>query len=98
MQVYNLGIDQATLKNNAEVAYEIINLVTLKQVVVSTEKSGDLSPNSDQLTLEKSLPLATVDPGKYQITIKVNDPDTTCPLPRLPVGAGPNFAETMNTW
>jgi len=73
MQVYNLGIDQATLKNNADVFYEIINLDTLKQVVKSTEKSGDLSPNSDQLTLEKTLPLAMVDPGKYQITIKVND-------------------------
>jgi GWxTD domain-containing protein len=73
MQVYNLGIDQTTMKNNAEVSYEVINLDTQKQVVMSSEKSGNLSPNSDQLTLEKSLPLASVDPGKYQITIKVND-------------------------
>jgi hypothetical protein len=27
----------------------------------------------DQLTVEKSLPLAGVEPGTYQITIKVND-------------------------
>jgi len=73
MQVYNLGIDQATLKNNADVSYDIINLDTLKQVIHSTEKSADLSPNSDQLTLEKSLPLTMVEAGKYQITIKVND-------------------------
>jgi hypothetical protein len=31
------------------------------------------NPNSDQVTLERSLPLASLQPGKYQITIKVND-------------------------
>jgi hypothetical protein len=32
-----------------------------------------LSPHSDQVTLEKSMPLASLQPGKYQVTIKVND-------------------------
>jgi hypothetical protein len=32
-----------------------------------------LNPNADQLTLEKTMPLAGLEPGKYQVTIKVND-------------------------
>jgi hypothetical protein len=35
--------------------------------------TNKLSPNSDQVTLEKSLPLASLQPGKYKVTIKVND-------------------------
>jgi hypothetical protein len=42
-------------------------------VIDTSEKSGAISPNSDQLTLEKSMPLANLQPGKYQVTIKVND-------------------------
>jgi hypothetical protein len=35
--------------------------------------TNKLSPNADQLTLEKSLPLASLQPGLYQVSIKVND-------------------------
>ena len=35
--------------------------------------------------------------GSRSITIKVNDPGNTGPLPLPAVGAGPNFAETTNT-
>jgi hypothetical protein len=50
-----------------------VNLADNKSVIDVSEKSGTLSPNSDQLTLEKSMPLASLEPGKYQVTIKVND-------------------------
>ena len=35
--------------------------------------SKDLGPHSDQVTVEKTLPIAGLQPGKYKVTIKVND-------------------------
>ena len=46
---------------------------TNKQVLDTKESTVKLSPNADQVTLEKSLPLASLQPGKYQLNIKVND-------------------------
>ena len=37
------------------------------------ESTAKLSPNAEQLTLEKSLSLASLQPGQYQVSIKVND-------------------------
>jgi GWxTD domain-containing protein len=73
MQVYNLGIDEKSKQNNATISYEIMDLGTNKQVLNTQELASALSPNADQLTLEKSLPLASLQPGQYQVKIKVND-------------------------
>jgi hypothetical protein len=73
MQVYNLGIDEKSRHNEATIEYQITNLADNKSVLDTSESSTHLSPNSDQLTLEKSMPLASLQPGKYQVTIKVND-------------------------
>jgi hypothetical protein len=73
MQVYNLGIDEKSKQNGATVDYEITDLGTNKSVLQVQELTNKLSPNSDQVTLEKSLPLASLQPGKYKVTIKVND-------------------------
>ena len=73
MQVYNLGIDEKSKQNNATIHYEIMDLGTNKLVLNTQELASALSPNADQLTLEKSLPLASLQPGQYQVKIKVND-------------------------
>ncbi len=73
MQVYNLGIDDKSKKNDATIQYLVTDMSTNKPVLQSEESSTKLSPNSDQVTLEKSMPLASLQPGKYQVTIKVND-------------------------
>ncbi|SFS16994.1 GWxTD domain-containing protein [Granulicella pectinivorans] len=73
MQVYNLGIDEKSKQNGATVNYEITDMATNKAIVVSQELTNKLSPNADQLTIEKSMPLASLQPGKYQVSIKVND-------------------------
>jgi len=73
MQVYNLGIDEKSKQNGATVDYEIIDTATNKVLLKSEESTTKLSPNSDQVTLERTVPLASLVPGKYQITIKVND-------------------------
>ena len=73
MQVYNLGIDDKTKQNDATIEYQIMNLATNKPVLNAQESTEKLSPNAEQLTLEKSLPLASLQPGDYQVRIKVND-------------------------
>jgi GWxTD domain-containing protein len=73
MQVYNLGIDEKTKQNDATIEYKITNADGSKQVLDATESTTKVSPNAEQLTLEKSLPLASLQPGQYQVNIKVND-------------------------
>ena len=72
MQVYNLGIGD-NKQNGATIQYTIMDLATNKPVLDTSEFTNKLSPNADQVTLEKSLPLASLQPGKYQVSIKVND-------------------------
>jgi hypothetical protein len=42
-------------------------------ILTKDVESKDLGAHSDQLTVEKSLPLAGLAPGKYKVTVKVND-------------------------
>jgi GWxTD domain-containing protein len=73
MQVYNLGIDEKSKQNGATIEYQILDLATNKAILETEELTSKTSPNSDQVTIEKSLPLASLQPGKYQVNIKVND-------------------------
>jgi GWxTD domain-containing protein len=73
MQVYNLGIDETTKSNQATVTYQIVDTATNNVVFEKQVDSKELGAHSDQLTVEKSLPMAGLQPGKYKVTIKVND-------------------------
>jgi len=73
MQVYNLGIDDATKSNQATVTYQITDTGSGAVVLEKQLESKDLGAHSDQLTVEKTLPMAGLSPGKYKVTIKVND-------------------------
>jgi GWxTD domain-containing protein len=73
MQVYNLGIDEKSKESGATIEYQVLDMATNKTVLDTSESTATLSPHSDQVTLEKSMPLASLQPGKYQVTIKVND-------------------------
>ena len=73
MQVYNLGIDDKSKQNGATVEYEVTDLANNKTLLDTSESTAKISPNSDQVTLERSMPLGSLQPGKYQVTIKVND-------------------------
>jgi GWxTD domain-containing protein len=72
MQVYNLGIGD-NKKNDATIEYQVLDLATNKQILSASEQASKLNPNADQLTLEKTMPLASLEPGRYQVTIKIND-------------------------
>jgi len=73
MQVYNLGIDEATKSNQATVTYQITDTATNTVDLENRLESKDLGAHSDQLTVEKTLPLAGLQPGKYKVTIKIID-------------------------
>jgi len=73
MQVYNLGTDEKTHKPSATFEYDVVDAASNKAVihtVESTEKMGNIG---DQVTLQKTLSAANLNPGVYRIQIKVND-------------------------
>jgi GWxTD domain-containing protein len=73
MQVYNLGIGEKSKQNSAKITYEIIDAKTNKMLLNTSEDSQKLGANLDQLTIEKSVPLASLQPGKYLVKIMVDD-------------------------
>jgi GWxTD domain-containing protein len=73
MQVYNLGIDEATKSNQATVSYQITEAPSGVVVFEKQLEAKDLGTHSDQMTVENSLSMAGLQPGKYKVTIKIND-------------------------
>jgi GWxTD domain-containing protein len=81
MQVYNLQIDEATKSNLATVTYQILKTTAATASTPASDSvifekkidSKDLGAHSDQLTVENTLPMAGLEPGKYKVTIKIND-------------------------
>ena len=73
MQVYNLGVDEKTHKPSATIEYDITNVQTNKQIIQKTESTDTMGNVGDQVTLQKSIQAANLQPGIYKIQIKVND-------------------------
>jgi GWxTD domain-containing protein len=73
MQVYNLGVDDKTHKPSATFEYDIVNVATNKSVVQQVESTEKMGNIGEQVTLQKSIASANLQPGIYKIEIKVND-------------------------
>jgi GWxTD domain-containing protein len=73
MQVYNLGVDEKTHKPSATFEYAITNVATNKSVIQKTESTDTMGNVGDQVTLQKTIAAANLQPGIYKIEIKVND-------------------------
>ncbi len=73
MQVYNLSMDDKTHKPSATVEYDVVNTATNKPVIHTVESTEQMGNIGDQVTLQKTLSAANLDPGIYRIQIKVND-------------------------
>jgi len=73
MQVYNLGVDEKTHKPSATIEYDITNMTTNKPVVQKVESTDTMGNLGDQVTLQKSIAAANLQPGVYKIEIKVDD-------------------------
>ena len=73
IQVYNLGVDDKTHKPSATFEYDIVNIATNKAVIQKTESTSTMGNVGEQVTLQKSIASANLQPGTYRIDIKVND-------------------------
>jgi len=73
MQVYNLSVDEKTHKPSATFEYDVVNTATNKAVVHTTESTDSMGNVGEQVTLQKTLSAANLQPGLYRIEIKVND-------------------------
>jgi len=73
MQVYNLSVDEKTHKPSATIEYDVVNTATNKAVVHTTESTEQMGNIGEQVTLQKTLSAANLQPGMYRIEIKVND-------------------------
>jgi GWxTD domain-containing protein len=73
MQVYNLSVDEKTHKPSANVEYNVMDTSSNKQVIHTVESTDTMGNVGDQLTLQKTLSAANLQPGVYRIQIKAND-------------------------
>jgi GWxTD domain-containing protein len=72
MQVYNLGVDEKTHKASATIEYDVTD-ANNKAVIHTVESTDTMGNVGDQVTLQKTLSAANLQPGLYKIQIKVND-------------------------
>jgi hypothetical protein len=74
VKVYNFAPDEATRKLSGDVEYIVSKNGTNENVFDYTEDIGQM-PNAStgEVTIEKLLPLKTLEPGKYTIRLKVTD-------------------------
>jgi len=71
MQVYNLGLDPKTHRPLADIDYRIMK--DGKPVLNQTEAAANIKNAAEQLTIEKTLPVRLLQPGKYTLQIKITD-------------------------
>jgi GWxTD domain-containing protein len=71
MQVYNLAVDEKTHKSSLDVQYAILK--DGKPILDQPEDPKNLAKAAQQFTVEKTMPLTALQPGKYTVQIKVTD-------------------------
>ena len=74
LQLYNFGPDEKTQKPNGTIDYEVVKNGTNQKVFeFSEEVTAIPDASAQQVTIEKLLPLTTLDPGQYTLKLKVTD-------------------------
>jgi GWxTD domain-containing protein len=75
MQVYNLGEDEQTSQMKGTISYQVAKLDKPDELLLDfTEDITQIRGGSPrQVVIEKLLPLQTLDPGKYRLSVKVTD-------------------------
>jgi GWxTD domain-containing protein len=71
LQVYNLKPDDKTHKSDATFTYTVKK--GEKQVMQFKETTAEMKQTGDQVTIERLLPLATLEPGKYTLEVSATD-------------------------
>lgn len=72
MQVYNLSVDEKTHKPSATFEYNVVD-ANNKPIIHTVDSTDTMGNVGDQVTLQKTLSAANLQPGLYKIEIKVND-------------------------
>jgi GWxTD domain-containing protein len=73
-QFYNFSPDEKTKKPNASIEYDITKTGAAKPVLHYTEEVTAIpGASSQQVTVEKLLPLQSLEPGQYTLNMKVVD-------------------------
>ena len=71
-KIYNFEPDEKTNKPNAAIDYEVVKTATNEKIFeFSDELNGAAS--ATEVTIEKLLPLSTLQPGQYTLKMKVTD-------------------------
>ncbi|MBY0506302.1 MAG: GWxTD domain-containing protein [Bryobacteraceae bacterium] len=71
--LYNFSPDEKTKKPNGTIEYEIVNSANAK-VLEFTEDVKDIAgASATNVTIEKLLPLQSLEPGRYTLKMKVTD-------------------------
>jgi GWxTD domain-containing protein len=73
MQVYNLAVDNMTLKPSATVEYKVTNVATGQSVFELAQKTEQMGNVGKQLTLRQRLPAERLEPGTYLLSVRVVD-------------------------
>jgi len=74
MQLYNFTADEKTRKPNGTIEYEVIKTGSNEKIFDFSEELDKIEgASSQQITIEKLLPLQNMEPGQYQLRMKVQD-------------------------
>lgn len=74
VQLYNFQPDETTQKPNGVIEYEIVKKGTGEKVLEFAEELTNIeNASATQVTVEKILPLKTLEPGQYTLRLKVQD-------------------------
>ena len=72
LQVYNLGLNEASGKSSAEIQFNLMS--GGKTVLSSSEKVPENYPEAgQQIIIQKTMPLKQLKPGKYSLEVKITD-------------------------
>jgi GWxTD domain-containing protein len=74
LQLYNFGPDEKTQKPNGSIEYEVIRNGSNEKVLEFSEDVTAIpGASANQVTIEKLLPLQSMQPGQYTLKLKVTD-------------------------
>jgi hypothetical protein len=74
VQLYNFGADEKTQRPDGLVHYEVVKNGSNEKVFEFTEEIAKVeNASANQVTIEKVLPLQSLEPGQYTIRMKVTD-------------------------
>jgi GWxTD domain-containing protein len=102
VQVYNLTVDEKTHKSDTGLVFTITRIDSKEpqEVFRKREAAGDQpGQTGTQLTLQKHIPLAGLEPGRYKFAVEVTDnisKQTTTPSAEFTVGPAPSVAAAKN--